>query len=84
MQNKTAAILSDIKGKTIAYYQPEVCSYVSRLVDAGFPKDDAAYLARFVGAIAKGDFDTKKSDVKQLVGRSPISLKNFLRNIYSK
>jgi NAD(P)H dehydrogenase (quinone) len=78
-----ANLLSDILGKTIAYNQPEVSSYVARLVQDGFP-DDAAYLARFAGAIAKGEFDTKKSDVKQLLGRSPIGLKDFLRTIYSK
>jgi len=75
--------LSDITGKTISYYQPEVGSYVARLVQDGFPEDDAAYLARFAGAIAKGEFDTNKSDVKQLLGRSPISLKEFLRTIYN-
>lgn len=78
-----ADLLSDITGKTIAYYQPEVGSYVARLVQDGFPEDDAAYLERFAGAIAKGEFDTQKSDVKQLLGRSPISLKEFLRTIYN-
>jgi NAD(P)H dehydrogenase (quinone) len=79
-----ADLLSDITGKTIAYHQPEVNSYIARLVQAGAPEDDAAYLARFCGAISKGEFDTHKSDVKQLLGRSPISLKDFLRDIYSK
>lgn len=78
-----ADLLSDITGKMIAYDQPEVGSYVARLVQDGFPEDDAAYLGRFAGAIAKGEFDTKKSDVKQLLGRTPIGLKDFLRNTYS-
>ena len=79
-----AHLLSDITGKTIAYYQSEVSSYIARLVQEGFSEDDAAYLARFAGAIGKGEFDTNKSDVKQLLGRSPIGLKDFLRTIYSK
>jgi len=79
-----ADLLSDITGKTIAYYQPEVGSYVARLVQDGFPEDDAAYLARFAEAIARGEFDTNKSDVEQLLGRNPISLKDFLRSIYGK
>ncbi|MBS7565458.1 SDR family oxidoreductase [Mucilaginibacter sp. Bleaf8] len=77
-----ADLLSDITGKTIAYYQPEVGSYVAQLVQDGFPEDDAAYLARFAEAIARGEFDTNRSDVKQLLGRSPKSLKDFLRSIY--
>jgi NAD(P)H dehydrogenase (quinone) len=79
-----ADLLSDILGKTIGYNQPEVSSYIARLVQDGFPEDDAAYLARFGSAIAKGEFDTKRSDVKQLLGRSPIGLKDFLRTLYSK
>lgn len=78
-----ADLLSDITGKKIAYDQPEVGSYVAQLVKDGFPEDDAAYLGRFAGAIAKGEFDTEKSDVKQLLSRSPISLKEFLRTIYN-
>ena len=79
-----ADLISEITGKTIAYYQPEVASYVARLVQDGFSEDDSAYLARFGEAIARGEFDTNKSDVKQLLGRSPISLKDFLRSIYGK
>jgi NAD(P)H dehydrogenase (quinone) len=81
---EVAALLSDITGKRIKYHQPTVSLYIARLVHAGFPEDDAAYLARFAGAIAEGEFDTKKSDVKQLLGRSPISLKDFLTKLYGK
>lgn len=79
-----ADLISEITGTTIAYNQIDVTSYVAQLVQQGVPDDDAAYLARFAGAIARGEFDTNKSDVKQLLGRSPISLKDFLRSIYGK
>lgn len=79
-----ADLLSDITGKTVAYDQPEISSYITRLVQAGISEDDAAYITRFTGAIANGEFDTNKSDVKYLLGRSPVSLKDFLKNIYSK
>lgn len=79
-----ADLISEITGTTIAYNQIDVTSYVAQLVQQGVPDDDAAYLARFAGAIAGGEFDTNKSDVKQLLGRSPISLKDFLRGIYGK
>lgn len=78
-----ANLLSDITGKTIPYYQPEVSSYIATLIQIGASEDDAAYLARFCVAIANGEFDTNKSDVKQLLGRSPISLKDFLQKKYS-
>ncbi|MDQ0640245.1 NAD(P)H dehydrogenase (quinone) [Pedobacter sp. W3I1] len=79
-----ADLISEITGTTIAYNQIDVTSYVAQLVQQGIPDDDAAYLSRFAGAIAGGEFDTNKSDVKQLLGRSPISLKDFLRGIYDK
>ena len=79
-----AGIISEITGTTIAYNQTEVTAYVAQLVQLGVSEDDAAYLARFAGAIARGEFDTNKSDVKQLLGRTTVSLSDFLRNIYSK
>ena len=79
-----AKLISEITGKTIAYNQAEVMTYVAQLVQLGVSEDDAAYLARFAGAIARGEFETDKSDVKQLLGRTTTSLPDFLRNIYSK
>ena len=79
-----AGIISEITGTTIAYNQTELTTYVAQLVQLGVSEDDAAYLARFAGAIARGEFDTNKSDVKQLLGRATVSLSDFLRNIYSK
>lgn len=79
-----AGIISEITGTTIAYNQTEVTAYVAQLVQLGVSEDDAAYLARFAGAIARGEFDTNKSDVKRLLGRTTVSLSDFLRNIYSK
>ena len=77
-----AHLLSDITGKPIIYNQPEIGSYVAQLVNGGVSKEDAAYIARFSGAIANGEFDTGKSDVKKLLGRSPASLKDYLRSRY--
>jgi len=79
-----ADMISEITGKTVAYQQTEVILYVAQLVEQGVSQDDAAYLARFAGAIAQGEFDTNKSDVKQLLGRPATSLPTFLRKVYGK
>jgi NAD(P)H dehydrogenase (quinone) len=79
-----AAILAAITGKAIAYHQPEVSVYIAQLMQAGLSEDDAAYISRYAKAFAQGEFDTDKSDVKQLLGRSPVRLADFLRTIYSK
>ncbi len=75
-----ASLLSDITGKTIAYHQPDVQKYRTQLIQTGISVEDAAYIARFSSAIAKGEFDTQKSDVRHLLGRSPVDLKNFFGN----
>lgn len=77
-----ADLLSGITGKKITYHQPAVSAYIARLIQIGASEEDAAYIARFSGAIAKGEFDTNTSDVRQLLGRSPVSLKDFLQTIY--
>ena len=79
-----ADMLSNSTGKTIAYHQPEVSLYIAQLIQAGLSEDDAAYIARYAKAIAHGEFDTGKSDIKQLLGRSPVRLKDFLRNLYGE
>jgi len=82
--SEIADIISEITGTTVAYNQTDIPSYVAQLVQQGVPDDDAAYLSRFAGAISRGEFETNKSDVKQLLGKSPISLKDFLKSIYGK
>jgi NAD(P)H dehydrogenase (quinone) len=79
-----ADLISEITGTAVAYSQTDIPLYVSQLVQLGVSGDDAPYLSRFAGAIAKGEFETNKSDVEQLLGRSPISLKDFLMSIYGK
>lgn len=78
-----AAMLSASTGKTIAYHQPEVRVYIAQLIQAGLSEEDAAYIARYATAFAQGEFDTGKSDVKQLLGRSPVRLADFLRSVYT-
>jgi len=77
-----ADLISEITGTTVAYNQTNIQSYVAQLVQQGVPDDDAAYLSRFSESIARGEFETNKSDLKHLLGRSPISLKDFLKSIY--
>jgi NAD(P)H dehydrogenase (quinone) len=78
-----ADMLAASTGRTIAYHQPEVRVYMAQLVQAGLSEEDAAYIARYAKAFAHGEFDIHTSDVKQLLGRSPIRLADFLRSVYT-
>jgi hypothetical protein len=74
-----ADLLSDITGEINSLSTNRTCSsYIAQLIQTGASEEDAAYIARFCGAIADGEFHTKRSDLKQLLGRNPVSLKDFL------
>jgi NAD(P)H dehydrogenase (quinone) len=79
-----AEIISEITDTTIAYNPTDLTSYVVQLEQHGILKDDAEYLARFAGAIGRGEFETHKSDVKHILGRSTTSLPDFLISMYNK
>jgi NAD(P)H dehydrogenase (quinone) len=79
-----AAMIAAITGKPIAYHQPEVSVYMVQLMQAGLSEEDAAYISRYAKAFAQGEFDTGRSDVEQLLGRSPVRLVDFLRSVYNK
>jgi NAD(P)H dehydrogenase (quinone) len=82
--SEIAELLSEIKEKRIDYRQPDISKYVARLINVGITVDDAEYIARFGVAIANGEFDTRRSDFRKLLGRNPVGLKDFLKDIYIK
>jgi NAD(P)H dehydrogenase (quinone) len=77
-----AEILSEISGKEINYFSPEVEDYTKTLTDAGVPKQYIDMFSGFALAKAKGEFDIVSDDLEQLLGRKPASLKTYLKTIY--
>lgn len=82
--DEIAEMISEITGKDIKYHHPDAHTYIDQLVQSGVPNESAGFLAGFGQAIADGEFDTKRSDLAKLLGRKPLELKEFLKNIYSK
>ena len=85
-QNETfenaARILSEITGKNIAYLSPTVAAYTDALTKAGVPAPYIGMFAGFSQAIAQGEFETSESDLEQLIGRKPASLRSYLETVY--
>jgi NAD(P)H dehydrogenase (quinone) len=73
-----AVLLSNNTGKSVNYLKPDTDSYTTQLVKTEVPEDNAAFFAGFGKAVGHGEFDTHRSDLKKLLGRSPISLEEFL------
>jgi len=79
-----ADILSDIAGKKVLYTSPDTDTYRVTLAKAGVPPEVIGIFASFAEGIKQGEFLPEKSDLKQLLGRKPVSVKEFLGGIYGK
>jgi NAD(P)H dehydrogenase (quinone) len=76
--------LSEITGKTINYISPTADEYVQTLREYGVPTDYIGLFSAFAVAQANGELETIGSDLEQLLGRKPTSIKTFLTQVYSK
>ena len=77
-----AEIISDIVGDEINYLSPTVEDYANALDKAGVPKEFIGMLGGFNQAIAQGEFENITTDLRDILGRIPESVKDFLKKVY--
>jgi len=70
-------------GKDINYVSPTAEVYIDTLTKAGVPNEYVGMFAGFSEAIKQGEFLVNKSDLEHLLGRKPLSAKDFLLDFYS-
>ena len=80
---EVAQQLSEITGKTINYISPTPDEYVQTLTELGVPADYIGLFTGFAVAQANGELELVGSDLEQLLGRKPTSIKTFLNQVYS-
>lgn len=80
---EVAQYLSDITGKEINYTSPSAEEYAHTLTGYGVPGDIVGLFSSFAIAQANGELETVGSDLEQLLGRKPTSVKTFLHQVYS-
>lgn len=78
-----AEYISEISGKTIQYVSPSAEEYTTTLAGFGVPAEVIGIFTSFAVAQAKGELDTKSNDMEDLLGRKPLSVRSFLKNVYS-
>lgn len=78
-----ASYISEATGKEIQYISPSVEEYNQTLANAGVPTEYIGVFSGFATAQAQGDLETISSDLQNLIGRKPTSLKEFLKTVYS-
>ena len=77
-QYEVATILSQVAGQEISYIPLELETLIQNMVAGGLPRPVAESLASFDVAIAQDRFSAVSSTVKDLTGRDPISVADFL------
>lgn len=75
--------LSQLTGKSITYTSPDSETYMDTLAKAGIPKEYAGMFSAFSEAMKQGEFASAKTDLENLLGRKPISVKEQLKEIYT-
>lgn len=78
-----AALLAAQTGKDVQHVSPTVDAYIQTLVGAGVPEGLASFFATFSKAIEVGEFDRTDSDIEQLIGRKPTTVRAFLASVYA-
>lgn len=79
-----AAYLSEISGKEISYVSPDEDTYKQVLTEAGVPDVFVWMLSVFAKAIKGHEFETGKAELETIIGRKPVTLKEYLTQVYSK
>jgi NAD(P)H dehydrogenase (quinone) len=77
-----AELLASLSGKPVSYQQPDAKEYRAVLTNAGVPAEFISLMADFSEAIKQGEFETNHSDMEELLGRKPASLKEFFQQAY--
>lgn len=80
---EVAQFLSEITGKTINYISPTADEYAHTLTKHGVPADFIGVFSSFAIAQANGELEMVGSDLEQLLGRKPTSVRTFLNQVYS-
>lgn len=73
-----AKLASELTGQTVTFIPVEPAERVAQLIAAGTPEPIAKLLVSSQMAIAQGKMGTPTNDVKELTGRKPISVREFL------
>jgi NAD(P)H dehydrogenase (quinone) len=75
-----AGILSELSGQSVSYTSPTAEVYTDTLSKAGVPVEYIGMFASFSEAIKQGEFKTSTTDLEKLLGRKPVTLKNYFKS----
>lgn len=74
---RAAEIFSEVLGEVITYENPDDDTYRKELLNKGFSREYIDAMIAVFGKIRRGRVKQKSDTVEQILGRSPISLKEY-------
>jgi NAD(P)H dehydrogenase (quinone) len=77
-----AKIISQAAGKDISYTSPTAEIYTDTLTKAGVPAGYVGMFAGFAEGIRQGEFTASTNDLEKLLGRKPLTAKEYLKVVY--
>jgi NAD(P)H dehydrogenase (quinone) len=75
--------ISEVSGKQINYTSPSAEDYAKTLQNFGVPAEIIGLFSSFAVAQAEGELALVSTDLENLLGRKPTSVKDFLNYIYA-
>jgi uncharacterized protein YbjT (DUF2867 family) len=78
-----AEMLSDVLGRPIRYSRPSLLKFIWTMRDRGLPLDFVLVMAGIYATTRLGWADRITPDVERLLGRSPITLRQFVEDYRS-
>lgn len=78
-----ANAITEITDKQISYVSPTVEEFQQALKSNNVPEEYIGLFTGFAVAQAEGEFDVTGSDLENLLGRKPTTLKEFLKTVYN-
>ena len=76
--DEVAAMLSELRGETITYANPDEPTYRRVLAEAGTPEMIADYMVPVYGMIKHGNVEDTTDEVEKLTGKPPETLREVL------
>jgi NAD(P)H dehydrogenase (quinone) len=78
-----AAVLTDLSGKRVNYEPAELPAFDAQLTGRGVPGVVVQRIIGFLTDIKNGQEDEVSSDLENLLGRKPVSLREGLKTLYN-
>ena len=79
-----SAIISEITGEKINYISPSNGEFTETLTKYGVPAEYIGLFTGFSNAAKEGEFENVTSNLKDILGREPVTVKEYLKSVYGR